>query len=83
MAIILLAEDTTTVRMAVRETLIRLGHEVIETTNGAEALARFENDEPDTVLLGIALDIAMPTQNGLSALNAIPGPSIRMRGSPC
>ena len=59
MAIILLAEGTTTVRMAVGETLIRLGHEVIEATNGAEAIAQFESDEPDTVLL----DIAMPTRN--------------------
>jgi len=67
MAITLLAEDTATVRMAVRETLIRLGHEIIEATNGAEVIAQFESDEPDTVLL----DIAMPTRNGVSALKAI------------
>ena len=39
----------------------------IPTSNGAEAIAQFESDEPNTVLL----DIAMPTRNGLSALKAI------------
>ena len=67
MATILLAEDNTSVRMSVRETLIRLGHDVLEVTNGLDAVRIYREMVPDVVLM----DIGMPAKDGLTAVKEI------------
>jgi two-component system chemotaxis response regulator CheY len=67
MATILLAEDNTSVRLSVRETLTRLGHDVLEATNGIDAVRLYRDMVPDVVLM----DIGMPSQDGLSAVKEI------------
>ncbi|MDA1035679.1 MAG: response regulator [Chloroflexi bacterium] len=67
MAQILLVEDSVGVRISVRETLTRAGYEVIEATNGFDAVTMYQNYHPDAVLL----DIGMPSKDGLTALKEI------------
>ncbi len=67
MAQILLVEDSIGVRMSVRETLRRAGFEVIEATNGFDAVRMYQDYLPDAVLL----DIGMPSKDGLTALKEI------------
>ena len=67
MAQILLAEDSIGVRMSVRETLRRAGFDVIEATNGVDAVQMYQDYHPDAVLL----DIGMPSKDGLTALKEI------------
>ena len=67
MATILLAEDNATVRLSVRETLTRLGHDVLEATNGLDAVRLYRDLVPDIVLM----DIGMPSKDGLTAVKEI------------
>lgn len=67
MAQILLAEDNAGVRITVRETLNRAGFEVIEATNGIDAVQIYQQFLPDAVLL----DIGMPSKDGMTALKEI------------
>lgn len=67
MATILLAEDNASVRLSVRETLTRLGHDVLEATNGLDAVRIYHDLVPDVVLM----DIGMPAKDGLSAVREI------------
>jgi two-component system chemotaxis response regulator CheY len=67
MAKILIAEDAAFMRMRCAQLLVELGHDVIEAEDGEEAVARFDADRPDAVLL----DIRMPVMDGLEALRAI------------
>lgn len=41
--------------------------EIIEATNGSEAISKYESEHPDLVLL----DIVMPEQTGIEVLQAI------------
>ena len=53
---ILIADESRDFRRICREKLLQLGYrEVIEATNGEEALARIGTDRPDIVLLDIWL----------------------------
>lgn len=54
-------------RMRLRKLLEEDGHEVIEASNGEEAVEAFNNQEPDLVLM----DITMPKMDGLTALKTI------------
>ncbi len=66
---ILLAEDSDDVRAMLTRVLRDAGYRVIETKNGAEAVATFGSDGGDVRLL--LLDVIMPGLNGKEALDAI------------
>jgi polar amino acid transport system substrate-binding protein len=59
---ILLAEDQRLVREFTRQVLESGGYRVITAADGGEAIARFEEHEPDIDLL--VLDVIMPRRNG-------------------
>lgn len=67
MATILLAEDNPSIRLSVRETLTRLGHEVVEAVNGVDAVRFYKAAVPDCVLM----DVGMPAMDGLTAFRQI------------
>ena len=67
MATILVADDLRLVRMVCRRHLEAAGHEVLEATDGAEAVKEYDLHRPAAVLL----DLLMPEMDGLSALRAI------------
>ena len=64
---ILIADDAAFMRMRCSKLLIENGYEVIEATNGAEALEKYKECRPDAVLL----DITMPKMDGIIALQEI------------
>ena len=64
---VLVADDTDTDRL-ILETIVRKeGHEVVSATNGIEAVAIFEKERPDIVLL----DALMPELDGFGAARQI------------
>ncbi len=67
MARILIADDAAFMRMRCSKLLVENGHEVIEATNGAEALEKYKEHRPD----GVLLDITMPKMDGIVALQEI------------
>ncbi len=67
MARILIADDAAFMRMRCSKLLVENGHEVIEATNGAEALEKYKECRPD----GVLLDITMPKMDGIIALQEI------------
>jgi two-component system cell cycle response regulator len=62
--VVLVADDSPTVRAAVRQHLAPEGYQVIEADNGEEALAVTKAEAPDVVLL----DVGMPRLDGLAVL---------------
>lgn len=65
---ILLVDDEAHIRKYVGLILKQLGApNIIEAGNGQEALATYEREDPDLVLL----DISMPVMDGLSTLKAL------------
>jgi two-component system, chemotaxis family, chemotaxis protein CheY len=77
MARVLVVDDAAFMRKMVSDALVKGGHEVVgEASNGAEAVARFQELKPDLM----TLDITMPEKDGLSALADIMGtdPSARV-----
>jgi diguanylate cyclase (GGDEF)-like protein/PAS domain S-box-containing protein len=60
---VLVVDDDAASRKLMRKTLLREGFEVIEAENGEEALAVFDEQHPDIVLL----DVEMPVMNGFTA----------------
>jgi two-component system chemotaxis response regulator CheY len=68
MAKIQIVDDAAFMRMMVKENLKKAGFtEFAEAGNGEEAVAQYEAESPDLVLL----DITMPVKDGLSALQEI------------
>ncbi|MEA2150896.1 MAG: two-component system, chemotaxis family, chemotaxis protein CheY [Solirubrobacteraceae bacterium] len=68
MARVLVVDDAAFMRKVVSDALNRGGHEVIgEAANGAEAVARYQELQPDLM----TLDITMPEMDGLTALREI------------
>lgn len=68
---VLIVDDEEDVRLLLRNQLERAGFEVAgEAGDGAEALARCEDSQPDVVIL----DLLMPIMNGFEAI-----PKIRTR----
>jgi sigma-B regulation protein RsbU (phosphoserine phosphatase) len=65
---ILIAEDEPISRLMLETNLIRWGHEVVVTTNGAEAWVEFQKE--GTPALAI-LDIMMPEMNGLEVCRKV------------
>ena len=64
---LLIADDSKLLRKKLRDELEKLGCEVIEASNGKEAISLDLEHEPD----GIILDIVMPEVGGIEALETI------------
>ncbi len=65
---VLIADDSVLIRRMIAEVLTQAGYEVVgEATNGAEAVAKYRELNPDVV----TLDIVMPGTDGLYALDGI------------
>ncbi len=64
---VLLAEDNAINQVLTVCILEKRGHSVVVTSNGEEALAAFEQQEFDVILM----DVQMPRMNGLEASSAI------------
>lgn len=67
MASVLVVDDASFMRMRLRKILEEQGYEILEASNGAEAVLIFRQERPDLVLM----DITMPEMDGLSALKKI------------
>jgi two-component system chemotaxis response regulator CheY len=68
MARVLVVDDAAFMRKVVSDALNGGGHEVIgEAANGAEAVARYQELQPELT----TLDITMPEMDGLAALKEI------------
>lgn len=67
MALVLVVDDASFMRMRLNKVLTSQGHEVIEASNGVEAVAAYDEHRPDVVLM----DITMPEMDGLEALRKI------------
>lgn len=68
MAKILLADDAAFMRKVISDTLSKNGYtELFEAVDGADAVEKFDEVQPDLVIL----DITMPNLDGLGALKAI------------
>jgi len=64
---VLVADDALFTRKVLREILEADGCEVVEASNGKDAVEKFRLERPDLVLL----DVSMPDMDGLTALRAI------------
>ena len=61
---VLVADDSRMIRVAVRKIVEKLGHEVIEAADGAEAIVQAMARNPDMIIL----DWVMPEKDGLEVL---------------
>ncbi len=68
-ALVLVAEDSLTIRAVLTAQLSAHGYRVVQATNGREALERLRQDSPDVALL----DIDMPEVDGLGVLDVVIG----------
>lgn len=64
---ILVVDDAAFMRMRCSKLLGEKGYQVVEATNGAEALERYKEAKPD----GVLLDITMPKMDGIVTLQEI------------
>jgi diguanylate cyclase (GGDEF)-like protein len=60
---ILIADDSRTIRAALAQLVEKMGHAVIPAGDGGEAVALFESERPDLVLI----DVMMPVCDGYDA----------------
>lgn len=67
MAKVLVVDDAMFMRTKASRLLSGEGFQVVEASNGAEAVERFKAEQPDLVLM----DITMPVLDGIAALKAI------------
>ncbi|HHX43193.1 MAG TPA: response regulator [Chloroflexi bacterium] len=67
MARILVVDDAQFLRVRLTRMLTEHGYEIIEAENGERAIAQYEANAPDAVLL----DITMPEKDGLEVLREI------------
>jgi two-component system chemotaxis response regulator CheY len=65
--LILVVDDSASMRSLVGETLARAGYDTVEATNGVEGLERARRKD----VAGIVCDINMPRMNGLEMLEAL------------
>ncbi len=66
-ATILLVEDTEDNRFMMRRLLEMSGYEVVEATNGEEAVRLAQSERPQLILM----DLSLPVLDGLAATRAI------------
>ena len=64
---ILFADDSRTLRTTLGDQMRAMGHEVIEATEGRQAVELFRRQEPDLVVL----DVDMPVMNGYETARQI------------
>ena len=64
---ILIAEDNAADRLLLSTIVSRQGHRVLTAGNGLEAVALFETERPQLVLM----DVMMPVMNGYEAARAL------------
>ena len=64
---ILFADDSRTLRATLGDQMRAMGHEVVEASDGREALEKFGSHAPDLVVL----DVEMPLMNGYDAAREI------------
>ena len=64
---ILIVDDAAFMRMKTKKLLAAMGYDVVEASNGAEAVDTYKRTKPDCVLL----DITMPDMDGLTALKEL------------
>lgn len=69
MALILVVDDSKTARAYCRAILSAAGHEVIEASDGEDALDRMADRPPDCVVL----DLLMPGLSGLELMEVLGG----------
>lgn len=67
MAKILITDDSSFMRNLLDDILIEQGHEVFHAGNGQEMLAKFDEIQPDLVML----DIVMPVMDGIAAIEEL------------
>lgn len=68
MAKVLIADDSTFMRKILKNVLTKAGHtEIVEVSNGEEAVNAYKKDKPALVLL----DIIMEKKDGIEALKEI------------
>lgn len=67
MALVLIVDDASFMRLRLRRVVTEQGHDVIEAGNGLEAVEMYKEHKPDVVLM----DITMPEMDGLEALKEI------------
>lgn len=67
MAKVLVVDDASFMRMRMSKLLLEYGHEVEEAENGVEAIAKYQDTNPDIVLM----DITMPVMDGIEAVKKI------------
>ena len=65
--VILVVDDSPTVRKIVKVTLAKMGCQVVMAKDGLEALAKIEDEKPDLILL----DIIMPRMDGYQVCGLI------------
>lgn len=71
MAKILIVDDSTTIRVLLRDMLTAVGHQVVgEADTGVKAYMEYVRLKPDVV----TMDLDMPTMNGLAAMSKILAP---------
>lgn len=72
MARVMIADDSDAIRMVLQDILSIGGHEIVaEAQNGAEAVEKYFQSNPDVLLL----DLAMPKKDGLTVVKEIMGSS--------
>jgi two-component system C4-dicarboxylate transport response regulator DctD len=64
---VLLVDDNDTLRRALRRTLTAEGHQVVEASNGREAVQRSREEDFDLIVS----DVRMPDMDGVELLRAI------------
>lgn len=64
---ILVVDDAAFMRMRSTRLLEEAGYQVVEAENGEEAVAKYQAEQPDLVLM----DITMPIMDGIQATTAI------------
>ncbi|EAT12559.1 SpoIIE family protein phosphatase [Bermanella marisrubri] len=64
---ILIADDNKTDRMILSAIVKKMGHDVLQAENGAEAVDQFQSHHPDIILL----DVMMPVMDGQQAAREI------------
>jgi two-component system chemotaxis response regulator CheY len=78
MQTVLIVDDAAFMRMRCAKLLAEHGYQVLEASNGLEAVTAYRESRPDAVLL----DITMPEMDGLTALREIkkidPGARVAM-----
>ncbi|NDB63312.1 MAG: response regulator [Nitrosopumilaceae archaeon] len=68
MAKVMIADDSDAIRLVLQDILSIGGHEVVaEAQNGIEAVEKYQQTNPDVLLL----DLAMPKKDGLTVIKEI------------